>query len=218
MNTKEKILSISKNLFREQGFGAPTLNTVSQKVGISRGNLTYYFKDKEALLEALAEEMWAKYEANIGRAMQFPSWGSANETTKVYLELQKEYAFIFLDIKVSSLPKIVERIRRMKADLLQRQLSTISFSIQIGNMIEERIPGSYRNLCETLWMINFYWMASESYRKETEKTSWDKLVWSVILPYFTEKGIESFIEHFGEKYYQSLGEVYDKNEFQEVGV
>lgn len=218
MNTKEKILSVSKKLFREQGFGSPTLNTVAQQVGISRGNLTYYFKDKEALLETLAEEMWAKYEANIGRAMQYPSWNSTNETTKVYLELQKEYSFIFLDIKVSSHPKIVEQIQRMKADLLQRQLSTISFSIQIGNMVEERIPGSYRNMCEALWMVNFYWLASQSYRRETEKTSWDKLVWSIILPYFTEKGIDSFIEKFGEAYYQNLGELFNGKIYQEVGV
>ena len=95
MSTKEKILIASKKLFLSEGFRAPTLNLLAQKVGISRGNLTYYFKDKEALLEALAEEMWAKYEANIGRAMQFPSWGSTNEVTKVYLELQEEYSFIF---------------------------------------------------------------------------------------------------------------------------
>ena len=214
MNTKEKILIASKELFQEHGFGAPTLNSIAQKLGISRGNLTYYFKDKEALLEDLAEEMMAKYEANIGRAMQFPSWSSTNKTTDVYLELQREYSFIFLDAKVCSHPKIVEQIRRMKEDLLKRQMSIINFSIQIGNMKQEAIPGTYRNLCETLWMINFYWFASESYRKETAKTSWDKLVWGIILPHFTEKGIASFKEHFGENYFEKLGETDENTLFQ----
>ena len=214
LNTKEKILIASKELFLEQGFGAPTLNLLAQKVGISRGNLTYYFKDKEALLEVLIEEIWTKYEANIGRAMQFPSWGSTNETTKVYLELQKEYRFIFLDASVSSHPKIIKQIQRMKEDLLQRQLSTIAFSVQIGNMKPENIPGSYRNMCETLWMINFYWLASEAYRKSDDTTRWDKLVWSNILPYFTEKGLGSFKEHFGEEYFQSLGETFNQKTYQ----
>lgn len=217
MNTREKILIASKKLFSNEGFRAPTLNLLAQKVGISRGNLTYYFKDKEALLEALAEEMWAKYEANIGRAMQFPSWGSTNEVTKVYLELQKEYSFIFQDVKVISHPMIVQQIQRMKEDLLKRQMSTIAFSIQIGNMQPERIPGAYRNMCEMIWMVNFYWLSSESYRKSDDKTSWDKLVWSLILPYFTEKGLQSFKEHFGENYYKSLGENFQKNQFQTVG-
>lgn len=217
MNTREKILIASKELFLDEGFGAPTLNLLAQKIGISRGNLTYYFKDKEALLEALAEEMWAKYEANIGRAMQFPSWGSTNEVTKVYLELQKEYSFIFQDVKVISHPMIIQQIQRMKEDLLKRQMATIAFSIQIGNMDAERIPGAYRNMCEMIWMVNFYWLSSEGYRKTNDTTSWDKLVWSLILPYFTEKGLQSFKEHFGETYYQSLGEHFQKNQFQTVG-
>lgn len=216
MNTKQKILIASKELFREEGFGAPTLNLLAQKVGISRGNLTYYFKDKEALLEALAEEMWVKYEANIGRAMQFPSWGSTNETTRVYLELQKEYPFIFQDVKVVSHPMIVQQIQRMKEDLLKRQLSTIAFSVQIGNMHPERIPGAYRNMCEMLWMLNFYWLSSESYRKSNDTTSWDRLAWSMILPYFTEKGLKAFKEHFGEEFFQSLGEQFNTSEYQMV--
>ncbi len=217
MNTKEKILIKSKELFREQGFGSPTLNLLAQQVGISRGNLTYYFKDKDALLEALAEEMWVKYEANIGRAMQFPSWGSTNEVTRVYLELQKEYAFIFQDVKVISHPMIIQQIQRMKEDVLKRQMSTIAFSIQIGNMYPERIPGAYRNMCEMIWMVNFYWLSSESYRKANETTNWDKLVWSLILPYFTEKGLASFKEHFGEAYFQSLGEHFKQHSYQIAG-
>ena len=49
MNTRDKILHSSKEIFNELGFGTPTLNTLSQSIGISRGNLTYYFKDKDAL-------------------------------------------------------------------------------------------------------------------------------------------------------------------------
>ncbi|MGB0863138.1 MAG: TetR family transcriptional regulator [Saprospiraceae bacterium] len=217
MSTKEKILIASKKLFLSEGFRAPTLNLLAQKVGISRGNLTYYFKDKEALLEALAEEMWAKYEANIGRAMQFPSWGSTNEVTKVYLELQEEYSFIFQDVKVISHPMIIEQIQRMKEDLLKRQMSTIAFSIQVGNMQPERISGSYRNMCEMIWMVNFYWLSSQIYRKSNDKTRWDKLVWSLILPYFTEKGLESFKNHFGQEYYNALGDNFQTNQFQTVG-
>ena len=211
LNTKDKILIASKKLFNEKGFGAPTLNLLAQQLGISRGNLTYYFKDKDALLQALAEEMWAKYEASIGRAMKFPSWGSTNNTTKVYLELHQEYTFIFFDHKVTNHSTVKGQIKRMKRDLLERQMSTINFSIQIGNMKKESIPGTYRNLCETIWMINFYWLTSESYRDEEEKGDWDKLVWGIILPHFTEKGIRSFKEHFGEDYYQSLGEGHSKS-------
>ena len=48
MTTKEKIIETGRTLFNELGFGAPTLYQVAQAAKISRGNLTYYFKDKEA--------------------------------------------------------------------------------------------------------------------------------------------------------------------------
>ena len=207
MTTKDKILATSKDLFNEHGFGEPTLNSIAQKVGISRGNLTYYFKDKEQLLEELVEEMWEKYEQRIGRAMQFPSWESTTESTQAYLSLQEEYSFIFFDIKIASDPKVTKQFARMKKDTIRRQMTTIGFSIQIGNMKPEAIPGTYRNLCESLWMINFYWLISQSYRDETE--SWDRIIWSSVLPHFTEKGLASFIAHFGQDYFDSLGEAFD---------
>jgi len=95
----------------------------------------------------------------------------------------------------------------MKKDTIRRQMTTIGFSIQIGNMNPERIPGTYRNLCESLWMINFYWLISQSYRDEND--NWDKVIWSSVLPHFTEKGLTSFIAHFGQDYYDSLGEAFD---------
>lgn len=207
MTTKDKILATSKDLFNEHGFGEPTLNAIAQKVGISRGNLTYYFKDKEMLLEELVEEMWEKYEQRIGRAMQFPSWESTNDSTRAYLSLQEEYAFIFFDIKIASDPKVTKQFARMKKDTIQRQMTTIAFSVQIGNMNPETIPGTYRNLCESLWMINFYWLISKSYRDETE--TYDKIIWSSVLPHFTEKGLSSFINHFGQEYFDNLGEAFD---------
>lgn len=207
MTTKDKILATSKELFNAHGFGEPTLNAIAQKVGISRGNLTYYFKDKDALLEELVAEMWDKYEQRIGRAMQFPSWESTNDSTRAYLSLQKEYTFIFFDIKIASDPKVTKQIARMKKDTIKRQMSTIAFSIQIGNMKTEAIPGTYRNLCESLWMINFYWLISQSYRDENE--GWDKIIWSSVLPHFTEQGLTSFIGHFGQEYFDALGEGFD---------
>ncbi len=207
MTTRDKILATSKEQFNEQGFGEPTLNSIAQTIGISRGNLTYYFKDKDELLEALVAEMWEKYEHSIGKAMQFPSWESTNNATQAYLSLQKEYAFIFFDIKIASDPKVIQQIARMKKDTIERQMSTIAFSIQIGNMKAETIPGTYRNLCESLWMINFYWLISQSYRNENESS--EKVIWSSILPHFTEKGMQSFIKHFGQNYYDTIGERFD---------
>ncbi len=36
-----------------------------------------------------------------------------------------------------------------------------------------------------------------------------KTIWSILLPHFTIKGIESFKNFFGEDYYHSLGKPFD---------
>ena len=207
LKTREKIVITGQQLFNQNGFGATTLYQIAQKLGISRGNLTYYFKDKAALLEAIAAEMAAKYTTKMA-ANQFPSWENTNNATKAFHELQKEYAFIFKDKQVMAVPIVKAQIEQIYKDDLKRQMAMISFSIQVGNMRKEVIPGTYHNLCRTLWMNSFFWLMSDIYQDLDKETGWDKVAWSLVLPHFTEKGLTAFKEHFGEDYYLSLGKVH----------
>jgi AcrR family transcriptional regulator len=209
LKTREKIIITGKRLFNQQGFGAITLYQIAQELGISRGNLTYYFKDKAALLEEIATEMSIQYKARMVEN-QFPSWENTYNATKTFHELQLEYAFIFFDKQVMSFPTVQQQIKQIYEGDLKRQMSMISFSIQVGNMREEVIPGTYHNLCRTLWMNSFYWLLSDIYQDIEKEAGWDKIAWSLILPHFTPKGISAFIEHFGQEYYQSLGKAYQK--------
>lgn len=208
LKTREKIVITGKNLFNQNGFGATTLYQISQELGISRGNLTYYFKDKAALLEVIVAEMSSKYRTKM-TATQFPSWENTNNATKAFHELQKTYAFIFKDKQVMAFPFVKAQIKQIYQDDLKRQMAMISFSIQIGNMRKEVIPGTYHNLCRTLWMNSFFWLLSDIYQDLEQETGWDKVAWSLVLPHFTEKGLAAFKTHFGEDYYLSLGKAYE---------
>jgi len=207
LKTRERILITSKSLFNQNGFGATTLYQIAQHLGISRGNLTYYFKDKIVLLDEITAEMADKYQAKMVE-IRFPSWENTNNATKAFHELQQEYAFIFFDKQVMSHPKVKEQIQQIYRDDIKRQMSMITFSIEVGNMKKEVIPGTYHNLCKTLWMNSFFWLLSEIYQDVKEETDWDKIAWSLILPHFTKKGLQAFIGHFGEPYFHSLGKTY----------
>ena len=216
ITTREKIVQSGKQLFNQQGFGATTLYQIAQDLGISRGNLTYYFRDKEALLTELSKEMKVKYKEEM-TAFQFPSWENTYNATKAFHRLQKEYAFIFQDKQVMLFPIVQQQIHQIYKDDIQRQMAMISFSIQVGNMKKEIIPGTYHNLVRTLWMNSFYWLLSDIYQDLEEETGWDKVAWSLILPHFTEKGLTAFKEHFGEAYYLSLGKIYEGSVGKMVG-
>ncbi len=216
MNTREKIVHAGKKLFNRQGFGATTLYQIAQELGISRGNLTYYFKDKEALLTEIASEMTLQYQQRMGD-FQFPSWENTYNATKAFHKIQRSYAFIFEDKQVMEFPPVKKQIQRIYEDDLKRQMAIVSFSIQVGNMREEVISGTYHNLVRTLWMNSFFWLLSDIYQDLEEETGWDKIAWSMILPHFTPKGVAAFKKHFGEEYYASLGKAYERSVRRAVG-
>ncbi len=204
MSTRDKILAVSKNLFNEYGFGAVSLQSIADQLQISRGNLTYYFKNKWLLLGQHAQAMSLDYVERL-RPYMFPTWENTYNATKAFHELQREYAFIFSDKQVLQYPTVKSEIKKIYEDDLKRQLSMITFSIEIGNMKPETIPGSYHSLVQVLWAKSFFWNMSEVYQEHDAVDEWEKLAWSLILPHFTDQGIEAFKKHFGESYYDSLG-------------
>ena len=209
MTTKEKILAASLQLFNQKGFGAAKLYHIAQALEISRGNLTYHFKDKESLLEVHADRMVIRYNEGLVKSIIVPSWHSLQKATIDFFEVQNEYGFIFFDKSVIQLPIISEKLAQVRAKNIQAQMAMINVSIQMGNMNPEKVPGIYHNLCRSCWMISSIWQLAKSLQNMNEQ-GWDKIVWSLLLPHFTDQGIESFKEHFGEEYYRSLGKPYEE--------
>lgn len=54
--TKERIISISDDLFYEKGFEATSFADIAREVSISRGNFYYHFKTKDQILQAVIEK------------------------------------------------------------------------------------------------------------------------------------------------------------------
>ena len=204
-DTRQRIIDHATPLFNEEGYRATTLNQLAQNIGMSRGNLTYHFNDKMELLHAILENLWRRYEKLMAHTTQFPSWESTHSTTLAFHELQQEFSFIFFDRHLLQQSAIKDLVQRIRTHHIQWQLSFVNFSIQIGNMKKETIPGIYENLCRTIWKTSFFWLVSEELETEENRIDWATYVWAIILPHFTAKGISSFQEHFGEEYYQNLG-------------
>ena len=56
-----KILSAARDIFIENGYGAFNLKRVSERCGLARGNVTYYFPNRDALLQALLRAVISGY-------------------------------------------------------------------------------------------------------------------------------------------------------------
>ena len=64
-----KILSAARDVFIESGYGEFNLKRVSEKCGLARGNVTYYFPNRDALLKALLRAVISGYTGDFDHIM-----------------------------------------------------------------------------------------------------------------------------------------------------
>ncbi|MCI5055501.1 MAG: TetR/AcrR family transcriptional regulator [Flavobacteriales bacterium] len=203
MSLKAKIRKEAVSLFNKSSYAAVTLHELAQNMGISRGNLTYHYKTKEDLLIDIVNEMLESMEVNRKKARQLPSFENLHNEIQLYYKFQKSYSFFFLDSPVMRLPKINEVIKKLSAKSIDDHKAAIAFAIDLGNMEPEPVPGVYHNLAVNTWILTFFWPAQKILRGTTEDG--EKMIWSLLVPYFTDKGIASFKKFFGADYFDSLG-------------
>jgi AcrR family transcriptional regulator len=213
MNTREKIIQQATAYFNRAGFGPTSLYELANELGMSRGNLAYHFKDKDVLLEGIAAEMWARMETERNKSRQLPSFENLHNEVQLYYRFQKEYAFIFLDPQVLRHPVIRKQFREMTRQTIIDNKAAIAFAIRLGNMHPERVPGMYHNIAFITWMLSFFWLAQQVIRGEKTGEDGEKMIWSILLPHFTPKGVEAFKAFFGESYYDSLGAPFQVDQF-----
>lgn len=206
---KIEIIETAKQVFNEKSFDGVSLHELAQHMNMSRGNLAYHFKDKDVLLKAIVDQMWQKIDADRNTSRQFPSFENLHNEVQLYYKYQKEYAFIFLNSNVLNHPNVRDQFREMTQQSIDANKATLIFSIKAGNLKPEPIPGIYNNIAFTTWMLTFYWLSQQIIRGEKTTEDGEKMIWSIIVPHFTDKGIEKFKNFFGEEYFNSLGEPMD---------
>ena len=208
MTTKEKILAAALKMFNQEGYGSVNLFELAKSIGMSRGNMTYHFRDKEAILQALAEELWQKMEA-VNPSQQIPSFKNLHRNSQQYYQFQRDYSFIFQDQQVLKHPSIAPRMKEFAEKTIRNIEVAIAFSIEVGNMKPEQVAGTYKHLALTSWIIMFFWANQQKVRGEKTRKDGEKIIWSLLLPHLTEKGLAAFQKYFGESYLKEIGLPFD---------
>ncbi|MEE9373425.1 MAG: TetR/AcrR family transcriptional regulator [Saprospiraceae bacterium] len=209
MSTRRKITKEAIRLFNIKGFRAVSLNELASSLNMSRGNLTYHFPNKVALLEAISTQMWTKASKSQLKSRKLPSFENLHDEVQRYYKLQKEYAFIFLDRHMLNHPVLKKEFREMTSQTIINNEAAIAFAIELGNMKPENIKGTYKNIAFITWMLTFFWLSQQIIRGERTSEDGEKMIWSILLPHLTKKGVISFHKFFGVDYFENLGPPFD---------
>lgn len=208
MDTRERIIQKGLELFNAQGFGSVTMREIADAIGVDRRNVTYHF-DKEGLLSAITSQMWDQLRTYRAHKKDFPSFENLDREVELYHKLQKDYAFVFLDAYVIRHPVVQAKFKEFSATMIADCQQAVAFAISQGNMIDEPVPGTYDALCTAVWTLSFSWLQVNIVQEAQHLDQLRRLIWSMIVPYFTEKGITAFQTFFGKEFYARLGQPFN---------
>lgn len=117
MNTKERILATSLELFNSEGEAHVTTVDIANELDMSPGNLYYHFKGKEPIIKALFDS----FESELVDALEFPA--DSNPKTEdawffIYsvFEIIYKYRFVYLNLHdiFHRLPVLQKRFQRLQ--------------------------------------------------------------------------------------------------------
>jgi len=199
--TKTKILESARELLNSQGISAVSQRTIADYLNISPGNLTYHFKKKSDIIEALYFELVEKMnELVLGIATCEDILEGLYYFTKIMMEQFYEYRFLFLDFtQIMRENEVINTHYSGLLTLRQQQFSSIlQILVNDGLMRAEELPNEYEFLIKRMSIFGDFWLASAEINSNgiSEKQIEEYLEMNslIIYPYLTDKGKECFFE------------------------
>ncbi|MBL7898913.1 MAG: TetR family transcriptional regulator [Crocinitomicaceae bacterium] len=193
--TKREILDTALRLFNERGFSEISLRAIAEEMNISPGNLTYHFKKREDIADALY------YEFVDAVDKKFKALDPADISLKTVFDLililtesRLKYRFLMRDFisLIADNPGIKKHY--VKVIRLRKDQSLSLFKVLISQKIirPEELENEYEYLYERIQILGNFWIASCT--MQGEKLSQKvvsrnfKMIIQVIYPYLTAKG------------------------------
>lgn len=184
-NTRLEILQTAKSLFNEKGFNAVSTRDISNALGISKGNLSYYFKKKEEIVEAILTE-FPSSQPDAPQTME--------ELNAFFLDMQQvvqENAFYFWHH--AQLSQLSSVIKAQQNQVYHNNVVKLRTAFEIfhedGYLQEEGFEGQYEQTIDTLLLSSIYWLPFCSLKmEEIPQKGFQYKAWTILFPLLTESG------------------------------
>lgn len=185
-DTRKEILDTAKQLFNESGYNNVSTRDISEALGISKGNLTYYFKKKEEIIEALLTENPSTRIAQAPATIM-----ELNAFFEDIKETVQEKAFYFWHH--AQLAQLSPAIHKMQKDTLKENTALLTQAFHAlktsQRMRSEHFTGEYDRVIDTLLLAAIYWTPF-CRLKETKEHTYSDQAWGIVYPYLTNAGAE----------------------------
>jgi AcrR family transcriptional regulator len=162
MTTKDRILDAALVLFNRQGTGAVSTNHIAEAAQISPGNLYYHYRNKEEIIRALFERLFALWDVTLTLPEdRYPTLDDLRRLVRANFEIMADYSFVYREIV--ALLRQDEALR--KRYLAVRQRGYQGFREAIGALVEGGVlaappdEATVERLADLCWLISEFWLS-----------------------------------------------------------
>jgi AcrR family transcriptional regulator len=160
--TRNRVLDAALRLFNEHGTAAVSTNHIAAEAGISPGNLYYHFRNKEAIIREILQNMFAGW----GGAWQRPGTpsldlGNLLVMLRMNFQLLWEYRFFYRESVALMMrdPELARRHAEMQQARLQQQEQYYWMYVDAGILRRPNDETAIRDLVRIGWILGTNWLA-----------------------------------------------------------
>ena len=202
-STKKKILDTARELLNHHGLAVVSQRMIADELNISPGNLTYHFKKRSEIIEALYFELVEKMDQAFSMLSQTTNLiEGLYLVTKAMMHNFYDYRFMMLDF-IQLMREYTKIKNHYQVLLKQREAQLAQFvemMIQNKLMRPEEIPNEYTNLIYRQMILGDFWLASAAINSKEMKLAqvdqYLEIVCQAIYPYLTKKAKREYLEIF----------------------
>lgn len=191
--TRDRILGTALVLFNENGLANVSQRDITQKLGISPGNLTYHFKRKEDILAALYRQLVDRFSKMFGSMTdQRVSLIALMNFSEAIFELVWEYRFFFIDYVylMNGNPEIAKHYAELMKQREGQFMITMVELKKEGLLNPEELQGQYEMLFRQLRITTDFFLSTQLPLTDPVELKRQFLLQVIHLvhPYLTELG------------------------------
>ncbi len=194
-NTKGKILEAALSLFNQNGLVNVRLQHIADEAFLSIGNMAYHYKNKEAIVMAIHEQLVAEQKTLMAEMNVVPLFEYVNAYFKKTFELQSKYSFFFTDML--EVFRAYENIAKVHSDLIKWQKQQYRLMVEFNQNrgvfktfeIEDQVARTVDQLWMSTYMYHTYQLVSGN---AASPEHYCEQVWAVFIPLMTDRGIQEF--------------------------